>query len=232
MYLSYLIFILGDFMKLKKLFLSLKEIFIIFGIEYFILIISFIIWESDKSGFIGGIILIFFDICYIGWKIRKIDVSFNIRNNYFLYVLLGISLAVIYNMILYKLNLYSGDGGGGFLIIFASGLIGPIFEELLFRVGLINGLEEVFDNKLGIVLLSSLVFAIFHTNIYSLVIAFVLGIVNGFIYVKERDVVKVCLVHCALNVTSFILTGYNFLIFMLGICLFVISLIGFRKKLF
>ena len=87
-------------MIIKRLFLSLKEILIVMGIQYFIVIISILLLGYNSSIVWGTVFLMIFDIIYIVSKLKIIDVSFNIKNNYFPYMLLGISISIIYNMIL------------------------------------------------------------------------------------------------------------------------------------
>ena len=76
------------------------------GIQYFIVIISILLLGYNSSIVWGTVFLMIFDIIYIVSKLKIIDVSFNIKNNYFPYMLLGISISIIYNMILYKFDLY------------------------------------------------------------------------------------------------------------------------------
>lgn len=217
--------------KIKCLLLSLKEIFIVLFIQYFILIFSIILFNGDENIYIGNILLSIFSIIYILSKKNIINVSFNIRNNYFIYIMLGSSISVIYNMILYRLNLYTYDTNNTFLFldILTSGIIGPIFEEVLFRVSFISKLEKWNNDKRIIIFLSSFIFAIFHFNVYSSIIAFIIGIINGYIYVKERNVRKIFLIHISNNIMSSFLFGYNFTILILGTFLLSISLAGFLR---
>lgn len=217
---------------IKNLFLSLKEILIVMLSQYLILIISIILYGINKSYYIGTILLLIFDISFIILKIRKRHFNISSKGrNYFFCITLGLSISIIYNMILYRFNLYSyqSDNISFFLNIFSSGIIGPIFEEVLFRVSFISKLEKWNKDKRIIIFLSSFIFAIFHFNVYSSIIAFVIGIINGYIYVKERDVSKIFLIHISNNIMSSFLFGYNFTILILGTILLGISLAGFLK---
>lgn len=218
--------------KIKSLLLSLKEIFIVLFIQYFILIISIILFNGDKNIYIGNILLSIFSVIYIFSKRRVIDVSFNIRNNYFIYIMLGSSISIIYNMILYKFNLYTYNTNNTvlFLDILTSGIIGPVFEEVLFRVSFIPKIESFICNKKKVVLVTSIIFAILHFNILSGFIAFIIGIINGYIYIKTRDIIRISLVHISLNTISCLITGYNNLIFILGIILMIVAVLCLRKE--
>ena len=202
------------------------------GIQYFIVILSILLLGYNSSIVWGTVFLMIFDIIYIIGKLKSINVSFNIKNNYFPYILLGTAISIIYNMILYKFDLYQySDVNLPFIInILASGIIGPIFEEFLFRGSFIVKLEKVTSSRTLIIFISSFIFAISHSNLLSLFIASILGIINGYIFVKKKDIIKVCLVHIFVNITSSFLACYNSYIFILGIILFIISLLCFWKK--
>ena len=81
-------------MIIKRLFLSLKEILIVMGIQYFIVIISILLLGYNSSIVWGTVFLMIFDIIYIVSKLKIIDVSFNIKNNYFHFLL----FLLIYNL--------------------------------------------------------------------------------------------------------------------------------------
>ena len=210
--------------KIKYLLLSLKEIFIVLFIQYFILIFSIILFNGDENIYIGNILLSIFSIIYILSKRRVIDISFNIKNNYF--------ISIIYNMILYRLNLYTYDTNNTFLFldILTSGIIGPIFEEVVFRVSFIPKVECFIYNKEKVIIITSIIFAILHFNFLSGFIAFIIGIINGYIYIKTRDIIKISLVHISLNTISSLITCYNNLIFILGIILMIEVILYFGKE--
>ena len=92
---------------LKNFFVSLKEIFILLIIQYSILIFTLLIFSKNNSITLGTIFLMLFEIIYIIKNRKTINFSFSINNVYFPYILLGTSISIIYNMILYKFNLYT-----------------------------------------------------------------------------------------------------------------------------
>ena len=136
---------------LGKLFLSLREIFIVMIMQYAILIVCILTLGVDKSVIWGSILLCIFEIIYIVWKGKKS--KFRISNSsYFPYLLLGIGIAAVYNMIIFKMVL-GHDVNMDFPIvlnIICSGIIGPIFEEILFRHDLIRRLEKFNTNFLSV----------------------------------------------------------------------------------
>jgi len=83
------------------------------------------------------------------------------------------------------------------LIILVAVIIGPVFEELIFRKALIDRLS-VYGDRLAIVI-SSVAFGVFHGNLSQLLYATGIGLVLGYIYVKTRDVKYTCLIHVLMN---------------------------------
>ena len=185
---------------LKNFFISLKEIFIILIIQYSILIFTLLIFSKNNSITIGTIFLMLFEIIYIIKDRKTINFSFSINNVYFPYILLGTSISIIYNMILYKFNLYTplDNNISILLIIFASGVVGPIFEELIFRINFISRLEMFISDKRIIIL---------------------------YIYIRYRSAIKIFLVHIFVNIMSSFIFKYNIYIFLLGIILLGISIL-------
>ena len=209
---------------LWKLFLSLKEIIIMIILQYIVLFLCFIIFGNDKSIIWGNIFLIIINIIYILWK--SIRIKFNSKwNSYLPYILIGIGISSIYNMIIFRLGL-GNDVTTDFNIvlnIISSGIIGPIFEEFLFRYDLIRRLEKFNSNKYVIILLSSVIFALFHTGITTIIYALIVGLINSYIYMKDKNIIKPIIIHISGNIFVNILTGYNTWILIFGIFITVIG---------
>ncbi len=83
-------------------------------------------------------------------------------------------------------------------------IIGPIFEELIFRKFIIDRLSR-FGTTLAIVA-SSIAFGLFHGNFYQLFYAVLLGFVLGYIYVKTGDVRYPIVMHMLINLFGSVLT--------------------------
>lgn len=73
----------------------------------------------------------------------------------------------------------------------------PIIEEFIFRKVLIDRLGR-FGEKFAIVL-SALMFAFFHGNIYQFCYAFTIGLVFAYVYVKYGNVLYTIILHSAIN---------------------------------
>lgn len=90
----------------------------------------------------------------------------------------------------------------------------PIAEELLFRKLLIDRTVKYGEGTA--VVLSGLMFGLFHGNLNQFVYAFFLGAFFGFIYVKTRNVLHTVLLHMGINFVGSVagvlvldISGYN-----------------------
>lgn len=216
---------------LGKLFLSLREIFILMTLQYAILIVCVLTIGVDESVIWGSILLCIFQIVYILWKSKKS--KFRISNgSYFPYLLLGIGVATTYNMIIFKMGL-GEDVNTDFPIILniiCSGIIGPIFEEILFRYDFIRRLEKFNTNNWIIIILSGIIFGLFHTGIVTMVYGAIVGIINSYIYIRDKDIMKPIMVHMAGNIFVNLLFGYNTLVLILGVILTILGLLMIRNN--
>ena len=212
---------------IKNLFLSVREILLIMFIQYILLFGCIMIYGTNKSIILGTIILSIFELIYIFIKLKNIKLSF--KHNYFPYMLLGISISIIYNMIIFKLGIkFDITSIPLILDIIASGIIGPIFEEILFRYSLINKLSK-FNNNTLCILLSSFIFAICHNGITTIIYAFIIGLFNSYYYIKKKDILVPIIIHISANIVSSFLFNFNPYILILGIILFVIGITTSRK---
>jgi len=146
--------------------------------------------------------------------------------------MLGIGIAGVYNMILFKLG-FANEVNSEVNILFSilcTGIMGPIFEEFLFRYDLIKRLSLFNNKRWVIILLSSSIFALCHSGITSVIYAFIVGIINFYVYMKDKDIIKPIIVHIAMNTFVLFLTGYNIYILILSILLIVISTLIIRCK--
>ena len=212
---------------IKNLFLSIREILLIMFIQYILLFGCILLFGMNKSIILGTIILSIFELIYIFIKLKGIKLSF--KHNYFPYMLLGISLSIIYNMIIFKLGInFDITSIPLILDIIASGIIGPIFEEVLFRYRLINKLSK-FNNNTLCIIISSFIFAICHNGITTIVYAFIIGLFNSYYYIKKKDILVPIIIHISANIVSSFLFNFNPYILILGIILFGIGISTSRK---
>ena len=198
-------------------------------LQYVILIICIIVFGMDGATIWGSIALLVMQIIYIIYKGKDLKLGFS-GGDYFPYLLLGIGVAVVYNMIIFKLGL-GAEVTTDFPImlnILCSGIVGPIFEEFLFRYDLIKRLSKFNGNKWIIIILASVIFGLMHTGIVTIIYAMIVGLINSYIYVKNKDITKPIMVHMAGNIFVNLLTGYNVMILLLGIVLVTIGYFTIR----
>lgn len=208
---------------LKNLILSFREIFLLFILQNAIIISCLFIFGMDKSIIIGSIFICIIEIIYVIFKYKgkKIKVE---QYNLFPYILLGIGITTTYNMILFAMNL-GNEVDTNINIVFniiCSGIVGPIFEETLFRYSFINYLKKFNNTKMSIII-SSIVFAICHTGITTIMYAFIIGLVNSYLYIKKKNILVPIVIHMSANIFVNVLNIFNPYILIIGIFLIVLS---------
>lgn len=208
---------------LKNLILSFREIFLLFILQNAIIISCLFIFGMDKSIIIGSIFICIIEIIYVIFKYKgkKIKVE---QYNLFPYILLGIGITTTYNMILFAMNL-GNEVDTNINIVFniiCSGIVGPIFEETLFRYSFINYLKKFNNTKMSIII-SSIVFAVCHTGITTIMYAFIIGLVNSYLYIKKKNILVPIVIHMSANIFVNVLNIFNPYILIIGIFLIVLS---------
>lgn len=88
-----------------------------------------------------------------------------------------------------------------FLNLLLLGIIPPIFEELIFRGMIFQGLRERFK-PLASVLLTALLFALMHQSITQFIYPFILGIVLTIVMDKTNNLLYPMLIHAFNNITT------------------------------
>ena len=85
--------------------------------------------------------------------------------------------------------------------LLSTALIGPVLEEFIFRGIIYNKLKKVFASKQAIIL-TSLLFGLYHFNIIQGIYAFVFSILLTKIYEKYNNLLLPIIIHCLINLTS------------------------------
>ena len=83
-------------------------------------------------------------------------------------------------------------------------ILAPIVEELFFRKLLISRMER--HGEKAAILLSGLIFGIFHGNFSQFFYAFALGIVLGYIYIRTRKIGITIAIHMLVNLLGGVLS--------------------------
>ena len=90
---------------LGKILLSIREIFFMMIIHYLFLFICVLIIGFDKSIIWGSIILSIIEIIYILYKTKGSIFRYKKDSCLLPYIMIGIGITCIYNMIIFKLGL-------------------------------------------------------------------------------------------------------------------------------
>ena len=88
------------------------------------------------------------------------------------------------------------------LVLLTSGILAPIVEEFIFRYFMINQFKDKGINKA--IIISSIAFGIMHLNIIQSTYAFILGLILGYLYIKnnEFNLYRCILFHITVNAGS------------------------------
>lgn len=211
----------------------MKEIIVTYILSYIIIIISAGIYTllgyNDLTFFINNcciyIVIIYYILTSIYlYKKNKITENKILIKLYYPLISLGISIAIIYNMIIFKINPPTTTSTLPlFINIISSGVVGPIFEEILFRYVFYNRLKNKYSIKKSIII-NSLIFAIIHISPIKIIYAFILGITLNITYENYTNIKAPILIHISANVIAIFLTEYNLIVLLLSIVNLIISI--------
>ncbi|MBR3161114.1 MAG: CPBP family intramembrane metalloprotease [Bacilli bacterium] len=218
---------------IKKLLASLKYIIITYILLYTVIIISCIIYKliinKSINTFIHNtlpyitIITLTIIIIYL-YKNNKRKES---RNNYKIipvFISIGISISCLLNMIIFKIfpPVTISKSLSLPLLVISSCLIGPIYEEILYRYIFLNSLKK-FNSSIKAIIINSIIFSLMHFNIKEIFFAFFLSLIINIIYQKYNNILYPIVIHQSANITSLFLIEYNSQIFLLSIICILIS---------
>jgi membrane protease YdiL (CAAX protease family) len=80
-------------------------------------------------------------------------------------------------------------------------LLAPVMEELFFRGFVFRGLLQRYSPRKAM-LVSALLFAVFHLNPWQAVVAFPIGVLNAWLLLRTGGLVAGMVVHCTVNFNS------------------------------
>lgn len=229
---------------MKKLWYSIKTIVYSYSIQYiaiFLAIIIYILLNGDKT------ILANIDAIYkftiIGITITIIPLSIYLYKKYKIkepkielkkiipMIPLGLSISLFYNMLtinlqpektLINLNLI--------VIILYTVIIGPIFEELVFRYIALRKAQEKYSIKNAIFIIS-ITFALMHSGLINIIYAFIIGLILSYIYIKYKNIIYPIIVHISANLMSIFITEFNIIALIISSIFLVLTLIYIKKTI-
>ena len=90
-------------------------------------------------------------------------------------------------------------GGGSLHGVFLSAVIAaPIVEEVIFRGVVLGSFRKIFPAWASI-LISAVIFGVYHMNLVAIVYATVMGIIAGVVYEKKQNLLFPIMLHMANN---------------------------------
>lgn len=217
---------------MKYIIKSSKEIYITYILNYIIIIIIGLIYkalgynnlEFLVNNIIPYILLIFYTLTIIYlYKKNYIKEHKLNKRRYFPLILLGLSIATFLNMIIFLLLPSTIKVTiPVYLSLISSGIIGPIYEEILFRYLLYNRLKKKYSIRKSI-LITTIIFALIHISPIKIIYAFILGLILNITYEKYHNIKAPILIHIAANTIVIFLYEYNTYILLLSIINLIIS---------
>lgn len=186
--------------------------------------------------------LIFFPVFYHKYhqEVKKTKKSISLFHG-FLFIILGFSFGLLYNAILGSIHLIVSpenvlEGNTNlWATVISTVFLGPILEEYLFRGIVYHRLQKYYPIMKSL-LLTGLIFAFSHTDIWGMIYAFLFHFILTFAY-EKYDLKSSILVHMSANLASIIFTLFinqNMLLLELTLViasfLLIGSYIGFKEK--
>ncbi len=122
--------------------------------------------------------------------------------------------------------------------IFFGATVIPIFEEIFMRGIILAGLLNRYNPKKAIII-SALIFGVWHLNIYQFINATLIGLILGLIYYKTNSLILCIVLHMTNNIFAPIMgfaeeyTAYapNMISFLAGVMIFIGSAMLFFRYL-
>ena len=175
--------------------------------------------------------IIFIPLLYRVFKKYKTKNNFKFKN-IFIPIAFGISISLIYNITLFHLNNlfyftsnFEVSNIPIIVQIICSGILGPILEEIVFR-GIVYNKLKTFNKPIISIILTSIIFALFHSDIINAIYAFGVSFILIYLYEKYKTLKAPILMHIFLNTTIILMLNLiikNFIIF--NLYLLIVSII-------
>lgn len=170
------------------------------------------------------ILIIFLPIFLILFNKYKSNTKLYL-NKVILCIILGISLSLTFNIYLNLINIYNISKLPIYVQIISSGIIGPILEELLFRGIIYNKLKE-FNNTTKAMIISTIIFSLFHSTLVDIIYALFIGYLLVYIYEKYKSIKYPIIIHISANISVILISLILSLnLFILNIILFILCII-------
>ena len=154
-------------------------------------------------------------ICFLFFKNKRKERLFSLKK-LISFLSFGFSLAIFLNMFIFLFYQQQQSTNISIWLAFiSSGIIGPLYEEILFRYILYYRLRLKYSFGKS-VFISSFIFGLFHFHFITSIYAFIFGICLSVIYEREKNILAPFLVHMAGNSAVLLLNGFHPIIFVLS----------------
>lgn len=210
----------------------MKEIIFSYLLSYVIIIASCFVYVELGMGDIDQflnypvfcVMIIFYIvvIIFLYKKNKRKEIRLNYRK-YFPLFYFGISIAVLLNLIIIRVTNNTIDNNYPLLLyLISSGIVGPIYEEILFRYILFNRLRDKYSDSKAL-FISLIVFSLIHLSPIKIIYAFIIGFFITVIYRREKTILAPILVHIGANSIVILIYEFRVSILILAIINLVIS---------
>lgn len=94
------------------------------------------------------------------------------------------------------------------LLLITAGVFAPVWEELFYRGVLLRKFMKRYS-VISSIFLSSLLFAIFHGGLFSIVNAFIMGCFLSYVYIIRKNIWIPIIIHSINNIVSILLSTFT-----------------------
>lgn len=228
---------------MKKLWNSLKGIILSYTVQYIIMVVGIIIFSviSGNVEYLNDAVMVY-EMTIFSAAVTSIPIVIFLLNKYkfkgdkintkklLLMIPLGLCVSLFYNMLTISFMTEQAIEINNIILYSYVVIIGPIFEEVVFRYLGLNAAKKAYPLKKAIVIVS-LAFAFMHSGINNMIYAFLIGILLSNIYNNYKNIMYPIVLHISANLMSVLITGFNiYALVISGIGLLLLYLYLKREK--
>lgn len=197
--------------------------------EYVVLLADFLNKYKIFMVLLSGLIL----LPIFKKNLKEMKINFLSKGSICYYILLGIFTSLILNIIMYDLGLQNNTSSTSLALytIIATGVLGPVLEEIVFRGIIYNKLKKSFSSKYSVIIVS-LLFSLFHLNLIQGIYVFFFSLVITYYYDKTNNFLVPVLIHVFGNLAVSFIYPYLININLVYCQLILVLLIIVEIKMF
>lgn len=227
---------------MKKFWNSVKPIIYSYTAQYlsiFAAIIVYILLNKDK--YILNDIDAIYKFTIIGITITLIPISIYLYKKYkiketkidikklLLMIPLGLSISLFYNMLTINFQTNKTIIDLNIILIVAYMVIlGPIFEELVFRYVSLRKAKENYKENTAIIIIST-IFALMHSGAINIIYAFLIGLALAKIYTKYNNILYPITLHISANLMSILISEFNLIALIISAISLILCYLSLKR---